>query len=126
MSEQLDPTRAARLLHAKAAELERRFLIEEESLEVPMTTLGANMLINGMIADIALIAGLLADHMDVTNATLALYVAHTENLIERVYQLEQQAHYHTKTGKVLTNEDIQALADEAERGYDVSHLKDKP
>src|SRR4051812_37208194 len=26
----------------------------------------------------------------------------------------------TKTGKVLTDEDIEALADEAERGYDVS------
>ena len=36
--------------------------------------------------------------------------------------MEQGAHYHTKTGKVLTNEDIEALADEAERGYDVSHL----
>lgn len=28
----------------------------------------------------------------------------------------------TKTGKVLTDADIQALADEAEAGYDVSHL----
>lgn len=28
----------------------------------------------------------------------------------------------TKTGRVLTDEDIQALADEAEQGYDVSHL----
>lgn len=31
--------------------------------------------------------------------------------------------YVTNTGKVLTNEDIQALADEAEQGYDVSHLQ---
>lgn len=31
----------------------------------------------------------------------------------------------TKTGKVLTDDDIQALADEAERGYDVSHLKEQ-
>ena len=29
----------------------------------------------------------------------------------------------TKSGKVLTDDDIQALADEAEAGYDVSHLK---
>ena len=29
----------------------------------------------------------------------------------------------TKTGKVLTDADIYALADEAERGYDISHLK---
>ncbi len=37
-----------------------------------------------------------------------------------------EAPYVTKTGKVLTTEDIEALADEAERGYDVSHLKGKP
>lgn len=30
--------------------------------------------------------------------------------------------YRTKTGKWLTDEDIEALADEAERGYDVSQL----
>ena len=34
--------------------------------------------------------------------------------------------YRTKTGKVLTDADIEALADEAERGYDVSHLIGKP
>ena len=31
--------------------------------------------------------------------------------------------YRTKTGKVLTDADIEALADEAERGYDVAVLK---
>ena len=31
--------------------------------------------------------------------------------------------YRTKTGKVLTDADIEALADEAERGYDVDVLK---
>jgi len=31
--------------------------------------------------------------------------------------------YRTKTGRILTNEDIEALADEAERGYDVSELR---
>jgi len=31
----------------------------------------------------------------------------------------------TKTGKVLTEEDISRLADEAEEGYDVSNLKDR-
>lgn len=30
--------------------------------------------------------------------------------------------YRTKTGKVLTDEDIQKLADEAEAGYDVEQL----
>lgn len=31
--------------------------------------------------------------------------------------------YRTGTGKVLTDSDIEALADEAERGYDVEALK---
>jgi metal-responsive CopG/Arc/MetJ family transcriptional regulator len=34
--------------------------------------------------------------------------------------------YRTKTGRVLTDVDIQALADEAERGYDVEHLAKGP
>jgi len=33
--------------------------------------------------------------------------------------------YKTKTGKVLTDADIEALADEAERGYDVDALKSR-
>jgi Ribbon-helix-helix protein, copG family len=31
--------------------------------------------------------------------------------------------YQTKTGKVLTDADIEAMADEAERGYDLEMLK---
>lgn len=31
--------------------------------------------------------------------------------------------YRTKTGKVLTDADIEAMADEAEQGYDVEQLK---
>lgn len=31
--------------------------------------------------------------------------------------------YVTKTGKVLTDADIQAIADEAERGYEIEQLK---
>ena len=31
--------------------------------------------------------------------------------------------YRTKTGKVLTDADIEGMADEAERGYDVEALK---
>lgn len=30
--------------------------------------------------------------------------------------------YRTKTGRVLTDADLETLADEAEQGYDVSHL----
>ncbi len=33
--------------------------------------------------------------------------------------------YKTNTGKVLTDADIEALADEAERGYDVEALKSR-
>jgi hypothetical protein len=33
--------------------------------------------------------------------------------------------YVTKTGKILTEEDIEALADEAEQGYDVSRLRER-
>lgn len=32
----------------------------------------------------------------------------------------------TKDGTVLTDEDMQRLADEAERGYDVARLKPRP
>lgn len=39
---------------------------------------------------------------------------------------EDEKPLRTKTGRVLTDADIQALADEAERGYDVEHLKGKP
>ena len=34
--------------------------------------------------------------------------------------------YKTKTGKVLTDRDIENLADEAERGYDVEELRRRP
>ena len=33
--------------------------------------------------------------------------------------------YTTKTGKVLTDADIEQMADEAERGYDVEELKSR-
>lgn len=36
---------------------------------------------------------------------------------------EKAKTYRTKTGKVLTDADIEALADEAESGYDVEALK---
>lgn len=34
--------------------------------------------------------------------------------------------YRTPSGKILTDADIERLADEAEAGYDVSHLIGKP
>jgi hypothetical protein len=62
--EKLTPERTARLLRAKAAELEHRVLIDQESLDVPMTTLGLNMLVIGVMADIAIVAELLADEIE--------------------------------------------------------------
>jgi hypothetical protein len=101
-SNRMTPERAARLLRAKAGELEG---LVHDYVSNPHHLGGLpppqDM---ALAADIALIATLLADHMERCDLT---------------------RHYHTKTGKVLTDEDIQALADEAERGYDVSHLKDK-
>jgi hypothetical protein len=35
---------------------------------------------------------------------------------------EPEPVFRTKSGKILTDEDIQALADEAERGYDISNM----
>jgi hypothetical protein len=37
-------------------------------------------------------------------------------------RLRRKPVYRTKSGRILTDADIQALADEAERGYDVEHL----
>lgn len=36
-----------------------------------------------------------------------------------------QRTYRTTSGKVLTDDDVQSLADEAERGYDVEHLNER-
>lgn len=36
---------------------------------------------------------------------------------------EKAKTYRTKTGKVLTDADIEAMADEAERDFDVEELK---
>jgi hypothetical protein len=36
---------------------------------------------------------------------------------------EPTKRYRTKTGKVLTDPDIEAMADEAEQGYDIETLK---
>jgi hypothetical protein len=38
---------------------------------------------------------------------------------------EKTKRYRTKSGKVLTDADIEALADEAERGYDIEVLKSR-
>jgi len=38
---------------------------------------------------------------------------------------EKNSAYKTKTGKVLTDVDIEAMADEAEGGYDVKTLKSR-
>lgn len=40
-------------------------------------------------------------------------------------QLDTEHVYRTKTGRVLSAEDFEGLADEAEQGYDVEHLADR-
>jgi hypothetical protein len=99
MSDRLSPERAVRLLRAKGAELEKTTRVFYDA-----GGMATNEMIGNLAADIALVAQLLAD------------------AIERS---ESEFHIHTKTGKVLTNEDLQALADEAEAGYDVSHLRER-
>lgn len=37
--------------------------------------------------------------------------------------MESEKTFKTKTGKILTDADIETMADEAERGYDVAMLK---
>lgn len=43
---------------------------------------------------------------------------------ERLASHDEEGPYVTKTGKVLTEEDIEKLSEEAEAGYDVSQLKE--
>lgn len=38
---------------------------------------------------------------------------------------ESKPEYRTKTGRILTTVELEALADEAERGYDVDNLSDR-
>jgi hypothetical protein len=80
-TEKLDPERAVRLLRAKASELEMEVLDED----ISHGDIGQQ---GQLRADIALIAGLLADFMERIDPTVTLYVAHSENLIERVAVLE--------------------------------------
>ena len=77
--EKLTPERAVRLLRAKGAELEQQVLYGDVR--------GKDDL-HSLVADVALIAQLLADHIEISNASQVLADAHIENLIERVYALE--------------------------------------
>lgn len=49
----------------------------------------------------------------------------TERDGEDVFVVEPVGGWMTRTGRVLTEADIEALADEAERGYDIDHLSGK-
>lgn len=59
MSEKLSPERAVRLLRAKAAELEGYYKLEMERTTPPTMTDPVHL-----AADVALIAGLLADEIE--------------------------------------------------------------
>lgn len=45
---------------------------------------------------------------------------------ERPVMIQEGEVVRTKTGTVLTQEDLQRLADEAEGGYDVSRIRERP
>ena len=86
MSEGLTPEQTVRLLRAKAAELEH---IAKEWFDLPPAARTREQEeVLHLKLDVALIATLLADFMERVDASLTLYEAHTENLIERVYELE--------------------------------------
>lgn len=66
--------------------------------------------------------------MDLADCDVGLQVSYDGRIwlcVNGVAWVRFKPHLRTKTGKILTDEDIQALADEAEAGYDVSHLKDR-
>lgn len=69
--EKLTPERAVRLLRATAEGLQSR---EDKNFDTDV---------------LALIAALLADHIELNDASRRLYEAHTENLIERMARVEQ-------------------------------------
>jgi hypothetical protein len=73
---EFSPTESVRLLRTKAAELHT----------FSLTGPGGDWF--HISAAIAVIAQQLADFIEHVEPTLVLYVAHSENLIERVYALE--------------------------------------
>lgn len=60
-------------------------------------------------------------HGAVTNGLLGL-----DDMHRRLHEWttpESDPHEHTASGKMLTDADFEALADEAEKGYDISRLR---
>ena len=86
-SASLTPERAARLLRAHAAELEN-FALPKITPSAGATV--TEQEIGHLAADIALIAAILADFMENADASLRLYMAHSENLIERMERVDRQ------------------------------------
>jgi hypothetical protein len=85
-SASLTPERAARLLRAHAAELEN-FALPKITPSAAVTETEAE--IGHLAADIALLATILADFMETADASLRLYMAHSENLIERMERVDR-------------------------------------
>lgn len=85
MTEQLSPERAVRLLRAKAGEMENKVL--------HLTPLAFNDSYAGelrdIIADIALVMGLLADHIDKTERTLEHFAI---EVAARIAAVEERPH----------------------------------
>jgi hypothetical protein len=117
--EKLTPERAVRLLRAKGAEMESWVLHNAQPGDAQVWQITANNTAHvwQLTADIALIAQLVADHIEAGIPTFS------PNLTPEM--LASHRPYVTKSGRVLSDADIEALADEAERGYDVSELKER-
>lgn len=75
----LSAEQAVRILDAKTAELEH---------QVKWADVRGVDDLHSALADIALVASLLAEFIERFEARLVLLEAHSENLIERVYALE--------------------------------------
>lgn len=83
---QMSAFQATLILDGKASELETDVLMAK-----PGATVTADH-IKYLSADLALVAGFLAEFIERFEARLVLLEAHQENLIERVYELEERVH----------------------------------
>lgn len=77
----MGPERSVHLLLAKASELEDYV---KPRLGGPGTTE-----LDWLIADVALLYSVVAEHIERSTASQRLYEAHVENLIERVHAIEE-------------------------------------
>jgi hypothetical protein len=123
LSDRLTPEQAVRLLRAKVGEYEN-FVKTDHRRAEEFPTNQRDPRLTYLTADLALVMDILASYIEDRMTPESTRGSDAEDDDPRYAPAGHV--WVTKSGKVLTDEDIQALADEAEQGYDVSHLKDKP